>query len=501
MSVAKDPVATSKFLDTAFRTVLLPSRQEWTWRLGIGGAVLFVAEASLVAFSRTIEAFALTIPLLGILVASWYGGFAAGLFGIALTCVLSLALGRNEPTDLFRLATLVTTAVLGCLLLELLRRSVNVAVRLAEERTAEADRANFAQGQIKLIADSAMVFLFESSADGSTLWESDAFYDYTGLARKDVAGEHWPPARVVHPDDLPAVIELRDKAVATREPFEVEVRMRRADGEYRWFLTRMTPHFDETGRLRAWTGSSTDVDTLRRTEDMLREANREKDEFVSLVAHELRGPILMIVGNAAALETGFETLAPETRRQALNDIAESAERLDRTVTELLAVGRIEGGSHPETEPMLLRRLVAKLAAEHRKQFPTRELKVTLSGDSAPVLGNELLLLLIMRNLLNNAEKYSPAEQPIEITVERLSDDVRFNVRDHGSGLPVEQQKRVFEPFYRSTASMPADGFGVGLAVCRRLVEALHGRIWVRNHEEGGAVFSFELPIASAEEDY
>ena len=227
----------------------------------------------------------------------------------------------------------------------------------------------------------------------------------------------------------------------------------------------------------------------------LRRANQAKDEFISLVSHELKTPLTTIVGNAHLLERSHDSLSPGDIRESIADIARSGDSMDAIINDLLALARFDQAAPTiELEPLIVVRLVEQLVSEHIQQFPYRDIRVEESGERQPVEAHEGYLRQALRNLLSNAEKYSPPDQPIEVKIVRTTDEVQVSVRDHGTGVPAAEQSAIFEPFYRSAASRSAKGIGVGLAVCQRLIEAQHGSCWVRNHPGGGAEFGVSLPV-------
>jgi two-component system OmpR family sensor kinase len=278
------------------------------------------------------------------------------------------------------------------------------------------------------------------------------------------------------------------------ETWSGDFEVRRRDGSTFPAHVVDAPIFASDGSVVGIVGVSTDISDLVREREHLQKANRAKDEFISLVSHELKSPITTIVGNAAVLRRAFQSLDAETIGQALQDIEESGERLDQIVDDLLVLARLDQGEEVETEPLILFRFAEGLVDEHRKRFPHRTITLDAAGDPRPVLANEFYLGQVIRNLIGNAEKYSPADEPIALNVERTTDEVRFTIRDRGTGIPVAEQTAIFEPFYRSRASRSAKGVGIGLTVCRRLMDAQHGKIWVRNHEDGGAEFGISVPI-------
>jgi K+-sensing histidine kinase KdpD len=238
----------------------------------------------------------------------------------------------------------------------------------------------------------------------------------------------------------------------------------------------------------------------RRVTDELLAANAAKDEFLGLVSHELKTPITTILGNAEVLDRRFDAIADADRVDALADIRAEAERLHRIIDNLLVLARLEQGTSIEREPMLVRRIIEQVVASHGRSFPGRRVEVDTSIPPAPVLGSPQYLEQTVRNLVSNAEKYSARDGLIRIEVCREGAELIVRVLDEGPGVREDEVESLFMPFYRSAStSNLAQGVGIGLAVCRRLIEAQGGRIWARRRApEGGSEFGFALPIVEDE---
>ena len=177
------------------------------------------------------------------------------------------------------------------------------------------------------------------------------------------------------------------------------------------------------------------------------------------------------------------------------DIVNESVRLHRIVENLLLLARFEQGKLVDREPVIVVDVVNEIVARHRRGAPSRQFDIVEAGERRPVPFPQGYLELIVENLVTNAEKYSASDTPIRIEVERLKDEVRLLVLDEGIGIGEVDITQVFEAFYRSSsASGRAGGIGIGLTVCRRLVEAVGGEIWVRKREGGGSEFGFSLPV-------
>jgi K+-sensing histidine kinase KdpD len=234
------------------------------------------------------------------------------------------------------------------------------------------------------------------------------------------------------------------------------------------------------------------VEDLRVVADELRAANAAKDEFLGLVSHELKTPLTTIVLDAGLLERRADQIDADSRRLMVSEIGEESQRLSRIIDNLLTLAR---GDIVTSEPVLLGPLVKRVIARHQLQHPDRAVSLEVAPGviaSAQPLQFEQVLL----NLLSNAEKYSAPDAPIDVSVSRRRGVAEISVLDRGAGIAPEDAERVFEPFYRSQVTADrAPGIGVGLAVCRRLVQAQEGEIWATPGAGSGTCFTFTLPLA------
>lgn len=227
----------------------------------------------------------------------------------------------------------------------------------------------------------------------------------------------------------------------------------------------------------------------------LRSANAAKDEFLGLVSHELKTPLTTIHGNAAVLVREDGELSAEDRHTAMEDIVAESARLNRIIENLLLLARLDQGKYPDREPLLLVHVIERLIARRRRAGSKREYELVETGATRHAVSYvEDYLEQIMDNLMSNAEKYSPSATPITISIEMGSGEVVVRVLDRGTGIKGGDPSTLFEPFYRAEASSDhAAGLGIGLTVCKRIVEAQGGRIWAQPRPGGGSEFGFTLP--------
>lgn len=231
-----------------------------------------------------------------------------------------------------------------------------------------------------------------------------------------------------------------------------------------------------------------------------RRANDAKDEFLGMMSHELRTPITVIRGGARVLRSRATLLDDETRDGLLSDIERESERLSRMLENLLALARAELDREVILEPVLLHRLLPKLI-EAQGAGAGRQVRFATEGAMHAVAAEAGYIEHIVRNLVGNAMKYSPPDAPIDVVLAGRDEGATIRVMDRGFGIGEGEASRIFERFYRSDrTSRLAGGAGLGLAVCKRLVEAMSGEIWAKPREGGGLEVGFSLPTYQEEID-
>jgi signal transduction histidine kinase len=227
-----------------------------------------------------------------------------------------------------------------------------------------------------------------------------------------------------------------------------------------------------------------------------RRAAQLREAFIGVISHELRTPITTIYGLSKMLRQRRESLTPEVRDQAIEDVEAEADRLYRLVEDLLVLSRAERGRvEIADEPLLLEKVLRHAVAAEAARWPSRDFSLEVEPALPLVVGEATYVEQVARNLLSNAAKYSSAGTTVRVTVATDEDEVRVRVVDTGIGIGAEDSERLFELFYRSeTASRKAAGAGIGLFVCRQLIEAMGGTVWGRARPEGGSEFGFSLPV-------
>lgn len=222
-----------------------------------------------------------------------------------------------------------------------------------------------------------------------------------------------------------------------------------------------------------------------------------RSSLLSTVSHDLRTPLASITGAASTLRSQDEKLSPETRRELLDSISEEAERLGRLVRNLLDMTRLQSGVELRLELCPIEEIVGAALQRIDSQLTNRKLAIHLPESLPPVSVDDVLLGQVITNLVENAVKYTPSDTEIEIFAAAENDTLTLEVRDRGPGFKEGDEFRIFEKFYRGK-SEGVRGAGLGLAICRAIVEAHHGTIQAFSRSGGGAIFRICLPLGPTE---
>lgn len=361
--------------------------------------------------------------------------------------------------------------------------------------------------------DTLGVAVYTTDADGRITFYNEAAAAFWG--RRPEEGElwcgswrlFWPDGRPMRHDECPMAAALQED----REVRGVEAVAERPDGSRVSFVPYPSPLHDAFGRVIGAVNVLVDVtertrieESLRATAaslqasaDALRDSNAVKDEFLGLVSHELRTPVTTIFGNARLLNDRGDRLDDAARRSMVDDIAADSDRLLAIIENLLLLTRLGAGMHIDLEPQILDHIVARTVDSFRRRHPTRSVILQQTRGHIVVDADRTALELVLENLLGNADKYSPDSTDIEVALSVHDGESRLRVADRGIGIDPIEADQVFEPFYRGEeARSTANGVGIGLAVCRRVIEIQGGRIWVDARPDGGTEVTVAMPIAA-----
>jgi two-component system CheB/CheR fusion protein len=381
---------------------------------------------------------------------------------------------------------------------ELERRVAERTEALA--RSTELLRAS--EARFRSLAEGMPNVVWEADPRGEATWFSPRWYEYTGCERGEPLGDAWVSA--LHPDDVPRALAARDAAIGSEGgvPLSYEARLRARDGTYRWFQVTGDAVRGAGGAIEKWVGTGVDIEERKRAEETLREADRRKDEFLAILAHELRNPLAPIQ-NALRLQRDPETSAPVIR-WSREVIERQVGHLARLVDDLLDISRIRHGKiRLRRERIDLAAIVEGAVETSRPKIDARKhlLAVNLPEERVELPGDLVRLTQVVANLLDNAAKFQHDGGAISVSGGREGDEAVIRVRDRGLGLAADAVEAIFEP-YAQIGGGPGRvdaGLGIGLSLVKTLVELHGGHVSATSDGPGlGSEFSVRLPCHAAD---
>lgn len=369
------------------------------------------------------------------------------------------------------------------------------------EQVARESEARFA-----LMADSAPVLIWVFTPEGLQ-FANRAYYDFLGVEEAQIQKFDW--MKFVHPDDREALQAQYLDTLARREPFSAQYRFRRRDGQYRWMKTEGLPRKDENGAFLGYVGSTVDITDLKDAEASLRESDQRKNEFLAMLAHELRNP-LASVRNASQLLNAPE-IGADKAAHAKSVIERQTRHMVRMVDDLLDVSRITKGHIPlqlGTVDLTASLKHAAEATEHMRQPQGQAFELALPDHPVIVRADAARIDQIFVNLLSNASKFTPRGGRLRLSMEidahptvakKPAPQAVIRLSDNGIGISADMLPRVFDMFVQgdSDTGLSQPGLGIGLTLVKFLVELHGGTIEVHSPGPGkGAEFVVRLPLAS-----
>jgi PAS domain S-box-containing protein len=347
--------------------------------------------------------------------------------------------------------------------------------------------------RFQLMADAAPVLLWMSREDSMCTFFNQSWLDFTGRTLEQEWGVGW--AEGVHPEDLSRSLDTYQDAFAARRAFEMEYRLMRADGEYRWILDRGVPRFTGQGVFAGFIGSCIDISERRAMETQLHQAIRAKDEFLGMVSHELRTPMAALVLQLERLRSDDQNLT-DRQLEIVTRMGRTTTRLGELIESVLQFSRIDRGRiEVDVSAFDLQHVLSEIREEHRYAAEHKGLSLGLGSAPLAVLHSDpALVRLIVSNLVQNAIKFTRAGS-VEIVASSDGRNHRVVVRDTGRGIASEHHARIFDPFEQlePTRGKHTPGVGLGLSLAKAMSGALHGRIELESALGVGSTFTLVLP--------
>jgi PAS domain S-box-containing protein len=500
---------------------------DWVMEYGLKPcaiAVCFVLVALLWTFPlQHVIAYPFVFLFFGAIMGSaWFGGIIAGSVAVALSTLVvtyffipplfSMSVAKDSQSFLtaFFVCAIAITVVSSA------RKRTESAIRIArdqlevkvQERTAELVQSNLeiqeSERQLRMLTEAIPQQIWRADAAGRVEYGNQHLIEYLGRPMEQLTGEMF--FDLIHPEDEPLFRRGWQTALESGGNFEIEARVRGAGGLYRWFLVRSIPQRSAKAEIARWYGIHIDIEEQRRAQQSLAAAQEQLSrlshtlsmaEMAASIAHELNQPLTAVVTHAYACREWLNAEPANLAKASATaeKIVQESTRASAVVKRVRALFRKDVQVRESTD---INRLIRELVRLLRDEAIRREvsIRLELAGNLPRLEVDPVQIQQVLLNLAINgmdAMTHSAAPRELAIRSVRHSDnEVLVLVEDHGTGVAAEIAGKIFDPFF----STKPQGTGMGLAICRSIVEAHDGRLWLASGTHGGSVFQFTVRAQS-----
>jgi PAS domain S-box-containing protein len=394
----------------------------------------------------------------------------------------------------------------------MLRRRSETALRQNEQRLSES------QDRFKTMADGLPLIVWVHDASGQQQFVNQTFCEFFGVTLEDMKGGRWQ--MFLHPENAAAYIQSFANCVRDRTPFHAEVRVRRADGDWRWLESWARPRFSDAGEYMGFVGASADITARKQAEaalgeaqeqlrvhaEMLEETVKERtakleetiadlEQFSYSLSHDMRAPLRSMNSFSEFLLEEYGRHLDSTGSDYLRRIKSAASRMDELIRDVLTYSHV-AKDNVKLTPVNLDRLATDIIQGYPQFAPDRA-SIEVTHPLLAVTATVPLLTLCLSNLLGNAVKFvakgtTPA---VKVWTEQCGSLVRFCVRDNGVGITPNAHEKLWQLFERGHHQSEYPGTGIGLSIVKRAIERMGGHVGVESKLGEGSTFWFELPKA------
>ncbi|MBT1695420.1 PAS domain-containing protein [Fulvivirgaceae bacterium PWU4] len=358
--------------------------------------------------------------------------------------------------------------------------------------------------RLRALANSMPQVVWIANEDGSVAYYNDRVQAFAGARKDDNGVWHWEG--MVHPDDLTQTWETWSRAVKTHQVYQIEHRIKMKDGSHRWHLSRAYPY--ETDEGIKWYGTATDVHDQKtlemNLESLVRErtlelqrSNDDLQQFAHVASHDLKEPLRKIKTFSFKLQDEFQNTLGDRGNTFIRKIISATDRMYAMINGVLNYASLNAGEHG-LQHVDLNRIVKHILID--LEVPIGEKKAIIDFANLPqVYGNADLLYQLFYNLINNALKFSHEGIPSKISISSATEEQdskeyhEITVADNGIGFDQVYAEKIFSTFFRLNSKDKYEGSGLGLALCKKIVESHRGSISAKGQKNVGAEFKILLP--------
>jgi PAS domain S-box-containing protein len=377
---------------------------------------------------------------------------------------------------------------------------IGIGVDITERKQAELAMLE-SETRFRTLADASPILIWLNDEAGNLIYANKGLLDFFGQSFELISQRGWEP--YIYPDDLALLSTTLAQAQDEHAAFDCEFRMKRADGEYRWLLSRGAPRYQEDGTFLGLIGTSVDITEIRQAREelerkvgertaQLEAINKEMEAFAYSVSHDLRAPLRSIDGFSRLLLNKTKDKLSEGEQRNLMNVCENTQRMGELIDDLLKLSRLSR-AEMVTETVDLGAIAKAILESHQKEEPERKVKYRIA-DHLLVQGDAPLLKVLLENLLGNAWKFTrkKAEARIEVGMQQVEGKPVFYVKDNGAGFNMRYADKLFGAFQRLHRMDEFPGTGIGLATVQRIMHRHGGNAWAEGIVDEGATFYFSF---------
>ncbi len=363
-------------------------------------------------------------------------------------------------------------------------------------QTKQAEDLRESEKRFHALADNIPNMVWMGDENGSIFWYNKQWYDYTGTNLDKMRGWGW--IKLIQPEYAADVKQEWSRSINDGKLYDNTFPIRSKDGNYRWFLTRITPINDDKGKINCWFGTSTDIMVRKQAESQLeltlkqlRRSNSELEQFTYIASHDLQEPLRMICSFLQLLQRRYEYQLDADADEFIEFAVDGANRMHDLIENLLEFSEVttEGKKFNNVDMKnVLEETLNNLA------ISIRENNATITYGKLPVLKADYKQMIqLFENLIGNAIKYRNKNSP-QINISARKEDRKwiFSIKDNGIGIDPKYSDRIFKIFKRLHSNNKYEGTGIGLAISKRIVERHGGNMWVDSKSGEGSTFYFTI---------
>jgi PAS domain S-box-containing protein len=358
--------------------------------------------------------------------------------------------------------------------------------------------------RFKNMANTAPVMIWIADVEGLFSFVNKVWLDYSGEELGNQLGMNW--LNNVHPDDLDRLVKEYQKALRTKKPFSIEFRFMDKKSKYEWMLIKGRPQYNHENIYMGFIGSCTSIHDQKEIEAKISNLNEElvqtiatKDKFFSIISHDLRSPLSGLIGILDILNTEYESLAEKEKKEFISHATTASKTTFSLMENLLEWSRIQTGSiNYQPERLNVQRLINNIGLLFEQNLENKEIEfINIIKPDLYAFADRSMTETIFRNLVSNAIKFTHQGGRIIISCKIDYDMAVIRIKDSGVGIEQENIPNLFsvDVSFSTKGTNKESGTGLGLIICKELVEKQKGKIWVESKKDEGSAFYFSVPVA------